>query len=78
LFLEDILQLWGPETITGDDIKKSLKKYNISHTEEELQQLIQSLKFTDNSSDQISRVERYAHGHLFPLFAPNDAFLKRI
>ncbi|TNV83788.1 hypothetical protein FGO68_gene8537 [Halteria grandinella] len=77
VFLEDILDLWGKEYITAEDIRSGFKKHNISHTEEELSQLAASLKFADNNSDQISRVERYANGHLFPLFS-NNPFLKRL
>ena len=46
-----------------------LTKYNIPHTEEELKSLIKLLQFED--SDSLTRLERYANGHLFPLFSEN-------
>jgi len=46
-------------------IKEGLNKHNIEFTEEEFSDLIQLLKFKDNQTDEISRVERYANGHLF-------------
>ena len=37
------------------------------------------LRFKDNTSDQISRVERYANAHLFPIFAEKKTpFLSKI
>lgn len=68
VFLEDILQLWGPETITKDDIKAKLSQWNITFKEKDVEELWNRLKFSDNSSDSLSRVERYANGHLLSIF----------
>ena len=35
-YLEGILQLWGPEYITAEDIRKSFAGKNIIHSEEEI------------------------------------------
>lgn len=79
IFLEDICQLWGPENITKEDIRASLNKWNITHTEEDLNKIVNSLKFKDNQTDNISKVERYANAHLFPLYQENkDPFLIKI
>jgi hypothetical protein len=51
IFLEDILQLWGPEFIGKDDIRAGLSKWGISHTEDELQKLMDMLRFSDNKSE---------------------------
>lgn len=32
IFLEDIMQLWGPEVISAEHIKAGLTKWNISYT----------------------------------------------
>lgn len=68
VFLEDILQLWGPEQITKEDIRAGLERWNIKFGEEELNKVVEGLKFEDNNTDYISRVERYANGHLFPIY----------
>ncbi len=66
--LEDILQLWGPEEITKDEIRAGFERWNIKYTEEDLNRVVEGLKFADNKTDKISRVERYANGHLFPIY----------
>lgn len=40
IFLEDILQLWGPDTLSKDQIKAGLKKWNITNTEEDIDRLM--------------------------------------
>lgn len=73
------MQLWGPEEISGEDIKAGFQKHGIVCTEEELQSVISMLRFTGNTSGKISRVERYANGHLFPIFAEkNNPFLTKV
>jgi hypothetical protein len=78
--LEDILQLWGHETITKEDIKVGFRKWNILYTEEDIDRLMTQLRFSDNTSgDELSRVERYANGHLFPIFTEKkNPFLTQI
>jgi proline dehydrogenase len=68
IFLEDICQLWGPETLSKEDIGAGLKRWNIAHTSEDLERLFSSLKFKENNGETVSRVERYANAHLFPLY----------
>jgi len=71
VFLEDILQLWGPETITKEDIKAKLNQWNITFKEKDIEDLWSRLKFSDNTGDSLSRVERYANGHLLSIFPEN-------
>jgi hypothetical protein len=74
--LEDILQLWGPEDITKEDIRTGLQRWNIKFTEDDLNNVFNRLRFPGNETDYISRVERYANGHLFPIYQENrSAFL---
>ena len=41
--------------------------------------MVGMIKFSNNTSDKISRVERYANGHLFPIFAEkNNPFLTKV
>jgi hypothetical protein len=53
IFLEDILQLWGQEVITKEDIRAGLQRNNIRFTEEDLNRVASSLKFKDNSTENI-------------------------
>lgn len=34
---------------------------------------METLRFSDNATDSLSRVERYANGHLFPIYAENKS-----
>ena len=79
IFLEDICQLWGPDNLTREDIRAGLKRWNISYTEEDLSKLFESLKFKDNQGETLSRVERYANAHLFPLYQEHkNPFLSKM
>lgn len=71
VYLENILQLWGPEEISKEDIRAGFERYNIKFNEEDLNRVINGLKFPDNNTDRISRVERYSNGHLFQIFPEN-------
>ena len=65
------MQLWGPEDITKEDIRSGLQRWDIKFSEDDLNKVVLNLKFKDNHSDKISRVERYANGHLFPIYPEN-------
>ena len=62
-------------------MKAGLNKWNIAFTEEDVDRLMSQLRFSDNTTTdgQLSRVERYANGHLFPIFSEKkNAFLTQI
>lgn len=40
VFLEDILQLWGPEEITKEDIRAGFNRWNIKFTEDDLNKVV--------------------------------------
>jgi len=46
--LEDILQLWGPEDITKEDIRTGLQRWNIKFTEDDLNNVFNRLRFPGN------------------------------
>jgi len=40
VYLEDILQVWGPEEISKDDIRAGLEKHKIKFTEDDLNKVV--------------------------------------
>lgn len=62
-----------------EDIRNRLSHWNITFSEEDIQSLLDQIRFPENKSDSISRLERYANGHLFPIFAEKrNPFFNRI
>ena len=82
VYMKDFLKYDSKEFIDIEDIRESLTSKNIEFTELEIQNLFDSLKFNANTSDKVSRLERYANGHLFildkDLNAKNKGLLNRI
>ena len=72
VFLRDILKFDKKEPIYLEDLKESLVERGIRFTDHEVKTLFESLKFSDNSTDQVSRLEVYANGHLFKLLEKNS------
>ena len=66
-FMNDILKFDKQETIDISDLKNSLLERGVTFTNDELELLFKSLKFENNESGNISRLERYANAHLFKL-----------
>ena len=57
----------------------NLSKQGIEASAEEITWLMNRLRFGDNATDQITQLERYANGHLFPLMeADKHPFLTRL
>jgi hypothetical protein len=67
VFMIDMLKFYSNDSITVQDIRNSLTEKGISFTEEEFQSFVKTLKFKDNTSDEISKMEVYANAHLFRL-----------
>jgi hypothetical protein len=65
--MNDILKFNKQETIDISDVRNSLLERGIQFKEEEINELFESLKFSDNKGDTISRLEIYANAHLFRL-----------
>ena len=59
-------------------MKESLVERGITFTEDEFGLLFNSLQFDDNHSDQISRQEIYANGHLFNICGRSSELSRRI
>ena len=82
VYMKDFLKYDSKEFINIEDIRESLTSRNIEFTESEIQNLFNSLKFKTNTSDKVSRLERYANGHLFildkDLNARNQGVLNKI
>ena len=67
IFMHDILQFDKKESITKEDLAMSLMERGIQFDDHELTNFFNSLKFSDNESDTLSRLEVYVNGHLFQL-----------
>jgi phenylalanyl-tRNA synthetase beta subunit len=67
--MEDILKFNKQDKIDISDLRNSCLDRGIQFTEEELQELFNSLKFSVNESNEVSRLEVYANAHLFQLDA---------
>ena len=67
VFMNDILKYNKQDHIDMADIKNSLLERGIHFDQVELQALFDSLKFENNPSDKITRLEIYANAHLFSL-----------
>ena len=59
-------------------MRDSLVERGITFTTAELQQHFDSLKFDDNDSDSVSRLEVYANAHLLKVDGENTELSKRI
>lgn len=66
------------EKITIDDVKNALTHTGITFTQDEVQDLFNSLKWEDNFGDTVSRLEVYANGHLFKIDEPLRGLKERI
>jgi hypothetical protein len=81
-FMNDILKFNKQEKIDISDLRNSLLERGIIFTSEELSMLFDSLKFENNKSDSVSRLEIYANAHLFKLDpkdrAVNQGLMQRI
>jgi hypothetical protein len=69
IYMNDILKFNKQETIDISDLRNSLVERGIQFEEQELLDHFNALKFPDNSSDTVSRLEIYANAHLFRLDA---------
>lgn len=67
VYMNDILKFDKQETLNISDIRNSLLERGIEFSEQELEGLFKSLKFQDNDSENVSRLEVYANAHLFRL-----------
>jgi Ca2+-binding EF-hand superfamily protein len=67
VFKNNILKFDKQETIDMLDLKNSLLERGIHFEQEEIEHLFNSLKFDDNDTGVISRLEIYAKAHLFRL-----------
>jgi len=67
VFMNNILKFDKQETIDMKDFRNSLLERGIHFEKEEIEQLFNSLKFKDNETEVLSRLEIYAHAHLFSL-----------
>jgi len=67
VLMKDILKFDSQLEIDIDDLKNSLTERGITFTDSEVQSLFKSLKFANNSTDKVSRLEVYANAHLFRL-----------
>ena len=65
IFLEQVLQFEKQEYITAADIKRNLNKMGINFIDQEVDELVNMLKFEDNKTERISTLEIYANAHLF-------------
>lgn len=67
IYLYDILALnsTGEEGLSIDQFENNLSKHGVNLTKEELTTLFDSLKIQGEGN--LSRVDRYANGHLFQL-----------
>lgn len=62
------MQLWSKaDGFTKEDLKNNLIKRGVSFTEEDIDSLVQKLKFSSNNSSEITQVERYAYGNILHL-----------
>lgn len=64
-YMKDILKFNQRDSIEISDLKNTLAERGISATDEELNAHFNSLKFADNTSDSVSRLEIFANAHLF-------------
>lgn len=67
VLMKDILKFDSQLEIDIDDLKNSLVERGITFTDSEVQSLFKSLKFSNNRTDKVSRLEVYANAHLFRL-----------
>ena len=67
VFMNNILKFDKQETIDMEDLRNSLLERGIQFEQEEIDELFNSLKFSDNDTGVISRLEIYAKAHLFRL-----------
>lgn len=77
IFLEDILQFDKRESITKDDLAMSLMERGIQFDDKELSNFFNQLRFSDNKSDTLSRLEVFVNGHLFQLLENKRSDLHR-
>lgn len=70
IFLNEILALNSEITLSKEQFEQNLNKYGISLSSEELTILFNSLQF--EGTDGLSRIDRYANGHLFRLNPQSD------
>jgi hypothetical protein len=63
--MNNILKFDKQETIDMSDLRNSLIERGIHFDKEEIEHLFNSLKFSDNNTGVISRLEIYANAHLF-------------
>lgn len=70
VYMNDILKFNKQETIDISDLRNSLLERGIQFTDQELHDHFNALKFPDNVSDTVSRLEIYANAHLFRLDEP--------
>lgn len=69
VYMKNILKYGKQETITIKDLRDALVERGVFFEEEELIAHFNSLKFKDNTSDTLSRLEIYANAHLFRIDA---------
>ena len=65
IYMKEILKFNKQEFIQIADLKASLADRGISASDEEIQAHFNSLKFADNTSDRVSKLEIFANAHLF-------------
>lgn len=77
IFLYDILALndSDAERLSKEQLEQNLKKHGVDLSQEELTILFNSLQIEDG--DGLSRVDRYANGHLFKL-SPKSREVQRV
>lgn len=64
VFVNEILKFDKQTTIDISDLRNSLLERGIQFSEEEVESLYESLKFENNKTDNVSRLEIYANAHL--------------
>lgn len=67
VYMNDILKFNKQEPIDISDLRNSLLERGIQFEEQELHDHFNALKFPDNTTDKLSRLEIYANAHLFRL-----------
>jgi len=67
VYMNEMLKFNKQESIDISDLRNSLLERGIHFEEHELTQLFESLKYKENNSDTVSRLEIYSNAHLFRL-----------
>lgn len=66
-FLTEILHFYSKDSITTQDIREAFTEKGIVCSDEEFESFVKTLKFKENNTDEISKMEVYANAHLFRL-----------